>query len=58
MNKSINTLISLSIMFFIVAVALSLAIWSDVSWSAKIGLFANGFISGAFAGQWIVKRKV
>ena len=57
MNKSINTLIGLSILFFTIAVALSLVIWGDVSWAAKIGLFACGFASGVLAGQWIVKRK-
>ena len=57
MNKSVDTLIGLSIMFFVIAGALSLVIWSDVSWAAKIGLFACGFASGVLAGQWIMKRK-
>ncbi|HSL42101.1 MAG TPA: hypothetical protein VK897_01640 [Anaerolineales bacterium] len=56
MNKSGNSLIGLCIMFFGIAVALSWVIWGDVSWAAKIGLFACGFASGALAGQWIVKR--
>lgn len=56
MNKSVNTLFGLSIMFFVIAVALSLVIWGDVSWAAKIGLFACGFASGVLAGQWLVKR--
>jgi uncharacterized membrane protein len=57
MNKSANTFIGLSIMFFVIAVAVSLVIWGDVSWAAKIGLFALGFASGILAGQWLVKRK-
>ena len=57
MNISNNTLIGLSIMFLVIAVALSIVIWGDVSWVAKIGLYACGFASGVLAGQWIVKRK-
>ena len=57
MNKSVATPIGLSIMFFVIAVALSWVIWGEVSWAVKIGLFACGFASGAFASQWIVKRK-
>jgi hypothetical protein len=56
MNKSVNSLFVLSIMFFVIAVALSLVIWTDVSLAAKIGFFACGFASGVFAGQWLVKR--
>jgi uncharacterized membrane protein len=56
MNKPARKLLGLSIMFFVIAVAVSLVIWGEVSWEAKIGLFAFGFASGVLAGQWIVKR--
>lgn len=56
MKKSVNTLLGLSIMFFAIAVAVSLGIWGDVSWAAKIGLFCFGFASGVLAGQWLAKR--
>jgi hypothetical protein len=49
--KSNNILIGLSIMFFLIAVALSVVIWSDVSLAAKIGLFVLGFGSGVAAGR-------
>ena len=54
--KSSNTFLVLSIIFLVVAVALSLAIWGNVSLPAKIAFFALGFGSGIAAGQWIAKR--
>jgi len=54
--KSPRTLIGLSIMFFLIAVALSLTIWNDVSLAAKIGFFVFGFGSGVTAGRWLVER--
>ena len=54
--KSPNTLIGLSIMFLLIAVALSLTIWNDVSLVAKIGFFVFGFGSGVTAGRWLVER--
>ncbi len=54
--KSRNTFIVFSIMFFVLAVALSLAIWNDVSLAAKIGFFVFGFGSGVTAGLWLAKR--
>lgn len=54
--KSPNTLIGLSIMFFLIAIALSLTIWNDVSLAAKIGFFVFGFGSGVTAGSWLAKR--
>jgi hypothetical protein len=54
--KSSNTFLVLSIIFLVIAVALSLAIWSDVSLAGKIAFFALGFGSGIAAGQWIAKR--
>ena len=56
MNKSANTSIGLSVIFFVIAVALSLTIWNNVSLAAKIGFFAFGFASGILAGQWLMKR--
>ena len=55
--KSINYLISLSIMFLIFAVALSVVFWGDVSVAAKISLYGLGFCSGVTAAQWLAKRK-
>lgn len=56
MNSN-NTLIGLSIMFFVFAAALSVVLWGDVSSAAKIGFFAFGFASGITAGQWLAKKK-
>jgi hypothetical protein len=54
--KSHNTFIVLSIMFLVIAAALSVVIWGDVSMAAKIGFFAFGFGSGVTAGLWLAKR--
>ena len=54
--KSNNMLIGLSILFLILAAALSLLFWADVSLAAKIGLFVLGFASGVTAGQWLARR--
>jgi len=54
--KSNNTLIGLSILFLVLAAALSLVFWADVSLVAKIGLFVLGFGSGVTAGQWVARR--
>jgi len=54
--RSDRNLLGLSIMFFVLAVALALLFWSDVSLAAKIGMFALGFGSGIMAGQMIVQR--
>jgi hypothetical protein len=54
--KSNNILIGLSILFFILAAALSLVFWADVSVAAKIGFFVLGFGSGVTAGQWFARR--
>jgi hypothetical protein len=56
MDKPTSSRIGLSIMFFVLAIALSLTIWNSVSLAAKIGFFAFGFASGIFAGQWLTKR--
>jgi hypothetical protein len=54
--KSSNTLLGLSIMFFVFAAAFSVVFWGDVSFAAKAGLFVLGFGSGVTAGQWFAKR--
>jgi len=54
--KSNNYLVSLSILFFVLAVAFSLVFWADVSLVAKVGLFVLGFGSGVTAGQWFARR--
>lgn len=54
--KSPNAFIALSIMFFVIAVALSVAIWNQVPLIAKIGFFALGFGSGVTAARWLAER--
>ncbi len=54
--KSRNASIGLSISFLVIAAALSVVIWGDVSLAAKIAFFALGFGSGVAAGLWIAKR--
>ncbi len=56
--KSNNILIGLSILFFVLAAAFSLAFWADVSLAAKIALFVLGFGSGVTVGQWLARRGV
>lgn len=56
MKKSANVLFGLSVMFLVLAIALSLVLWNDVPLAARIGLFVFGFASGILAGQWLVKR--
>jgi hypothetical protein len=55
--KSENTLIIISIMFFIFAAATSLIIWSDVSIAAKIAFYAFGVGTGVTFGLWMAKRQ-
>jgi hypothetical protein len=54
--KSNYYLIILSILFFVLAAAVSAVFWADVSLAAKIGLFVLGFGSGVTAGQWLARR--
>ena len=54
--KSNYVMIGLSILFFVLAAALSLLFWADVSLAAKIGFFVLGFGSGVTAGQWFARR--
>ena len=56
MVKSRNTLVGLSLMFLILAVAFSLTIWPGVSLAAKIGFFVLGVGSGVALGGWLATR--
>jgi hypothetical protein len=55
--KSNNRLISVSILFVILAAAFSVVIWEDVSLAPTIAFFALGFGSGVAAGIWFSGRK-
>jgi hypothetical protein len=55
--SSNNTLLGLSIMFFMLAVVFSVTIWPETSLAAKIAFFALGLGSGALLGQYLARRK-
>jgi hypothetical protein len=55
--KSNNSLIGIALLFLILAVAASAAIWGEVSAPVKIGMFAFGFGSGVAAGVLINRRR-
>jgi tellurite resistance protein TehA-like permease len=55
--KSNNMLIGIALLFLILAVAASVAIWDEVSSPVKIGMFAFGFGSGVAAGALINRRR-
>jgi hypothetical protein len=54
--KSNNTLVGIALLFLILAVAASVAIWGEVTSPVKIGMFAFGFGSGIAAGTLIARR--
>jgi len=54
--KSNNMLVGIALLFLILTVATSVAIWGDVSTPVKIGMFAFGFGSGIAAGNLIARR--
>ena len=54
--KSNRAFLVLSIVFLMLAAALSVTIWSHVSLAAKIAFFAFGFASGIATGRWIAMR--
>ena len=54
--KSNNQLLAISIMWLVIAAALSIVIWEDVSLAAKLGFLVLGFASGISAGQWLARR--
>ncbi|HKJ37815.1 MAG TPA: hypothetical protein VJ972_03505 [Anaerolineales bacterium] len=54
--KSNNTLVGMSLMFLVLAVATSVVIWSDVSTAAKIAMFAFGYGAGVTGGTLIARR--
>jgi hypothetical protein len=55
--KSNNSLIIISILFLLFATFASVAVWSDISSAAKIGLFAFGFGAGVPNGVLISRRQ-
>jgi len=55
--KSGKSRLSLSIMFFVLAIVFSLLFWEAAPLAAKIGLFVLGFGSGLTACQWMFERK-
>lgn len=55
--KSNSTLVIIALLSLILAVASSAVLWSEVSSSVKIGMFAFGFGSGVAAGSWITRRQ-
>jgi hypothetical protein len=54
--KSKNAFLGLSILWLVIALALSVVIWMDVSLLVKICFFALGFASGISLGMWLSKR--
>lgn len=52
-----GSLVGISILFLVFAIAFSIIFWQMVPMAAKIGLFILGFGSGVTAGQWIVVKK-
>jgi hypothetical protein len=54
--KPKNAFLGLSILWLVIALALSVVIWKDVSLPAKISFFALGFASGISLGVWLSKR--
>ena len=55
--KSNHTLVSLALLFLMIAVAASITLWGDVSSPVKIGLFACGFSAGIALGTLIARRR-
>lgn len=54
--KSNKALPAVSILFLVLAAALSLVFWADVSLAAKVSLYVLGLGSGVTAGQWFARR--
>ena len=57
MRRHRKGLVPTALMFLVVAAALSVTIWADVSPAAKIAFFCFGFASGAAAGGQIALRR-
>jgi uncharacterized protein YebE (UPF0316 family) len=56
--KSKNVLVASSIVFLLLAVILSVIVWSDVPTSAKIAFFAFGYGAGITTGAWVARRQI
>jgi hypothetical protein len=54
--KSNNAVVGIALLFLILAVTASAAVWGDVSSPVKIGMFAFGFGAGIAAGTLIARR--
>ena len=54
--KSNNALVRIALLFLILAVASSVAIWSEVASAVKIGMFVFGYGCGIATGTLIVRR--
>jgi hypothetical protein len=54
--KSNNALIGISLLFLILAVTTSAAIWGEVSFAVKIAMFAFGYGAGVSTGPLIARR--
>lgn len=57
MKKSNKLFLGLAILWFVIAVSLSVVMWGHVLMAAKIGFFATGLACGLSAGRWIADRK-
>ncbi|HET9908332.1 MAG TPA: hypothetical protein VFQ23_16915 [Anaerolineales bacterium] len=55
--KSNNALVSLGLLFLIIAVTSSVTLWGDVSSPVKIAMFACGFSAGIAIGTLIARRR-
>lgn len=55
--KSNNVLIGMALLFLALTALASTVMWSDVSFTVKIGMYAFGFSSGVAAGAVIIRQK-
>jgi len=55
--KSNNILVGMALLFLACATLASALVWTDISFSVKVGMYAFGFSSGVAAGALIVKRQ-
>ena len=54
--KSNNALIATALLFLVMAVSASIALWGNVSSPVKIGMFAFGFAAGIMVRTLIARR--
>lgn len=55
--KSNSVLIGMSLLFLALAVFASAVVWGEISFAAKIGMYAFGFSTGITTGALIIKRR-